>query len=104
MPTSAFGLLLTIVPVTVAELFPLFGSGLLALTEAVSLNGAPLPKLDGAETTRLNVSELPDAMLAVAVSVAEPPDCDGVKESVPAVCVMGTNTEPAGRVSDSTTP
>ena len=73
---SAFGLVLTIVPVTVAVLLAVLGSGLLALTEAVSVKVAPLARLDGAVTTRVKVSELPEAMLAVAVSVTVPPDCD----------------------------
>ena len=44
------------------------------------------------------------AMLAVAVSVMLPPDWAKVKESLPAVCVMDTRVEPAGSVSDRTTP
>ena len=91
-------------PLTVAVLLAVFGSGLVALTEVVSLKGAPLPKLEGAETVKVNVSELPEAMLAVAVSVALPPDCDKVNGSVPAVCVIETKAEPAGNVSERTTP
>ena len=101
---SALGLLLTIEPVTVALLLPGVGSGLLAETDAVSLNGAPLPRLDGAATTRVKVSEAPEAMVPVAVSVAVPPDWLRLKPSVPPVCVIDPKLEPAGSVSVRTTP
>src|SRR5437870_3318617 len=101
---SALGLMLTTDPVTVALLLAGLGSGVWALTEDVLLNAAPLARLAGAETTRVKVSELPEAIVAVAVSVAVPPDCDSVKVSVPPVCVIDTKTAPAGRVSDKTTP
>jgi hypothetical protein len=101
---SALGLVLTTDPVTVTLLLAVLGSGFWALTVDVLLNAAPLAKLAGAETTRVKVSELPEAILAVAVSVAVPPDCDRVKASAPVVCVIDTKTEPAGRVSDRTTP
>src|SRR5438445_575018 len=81
-------LLFAIVPVTVAELLAVFGSELLALTEAVLLKAAPLARLVGALTTTLNVSELPEAMLPDAVAVAVPPDCENVKASLPAVFVI----------------
>ena len=68
------------------------------------LNAAPLARLVGAKTTRVKVSLLPEAMLASAVSVTLPPDCDRVKVSVPEVRVIDTNVEPAGSVSVSTTP
>src|SRR5207244_344138 len=58
----------------------------------------------GARTTTVNVSELPVAIDAAAVSVTVPPDCPNVKASAPPVCVMETNVAPAGRVSVSTTP
>src|SRR6266849_443985 len=101
---SALGLLLTIDPVTVAVLLAGLGSGLLAVTEAVSLKLAPLLRLAGAKTITLKVSELPEAILAVAVSVAAPPDCPKAKLSVPDVCVIETKVDPAGNVSVSTTP
>ena len=50
------------------------------------------------------MSVLPEAILAVAVSVSEPPDWARVKASDPDACVMETKVEPAGRVSVSTTP
>ena len=94
----------TIDPVTVAELLAVLGSAVLLLTEAVSEKFAPAARLVGAETTRVKVSELPEAMSALAVSVTVPPDWAKVKASVPAVCVIETNVEPAGRVSVRTTP
>ena len=45
---------------TVAELLAVLGSVVLLLTEAVSEKLAPVARLAGAETTRVNVSELPD--------------------------------------------
>src|SRR5262249_37853832 len=59
---SALALVLTIDPLTVALLLAELGSGLLALTEAVSLKAAPLFRLEGAKTTTVKVSELPEAM------------------------------------------
>src|SRR5437870_3644091 len=73
--SSALLEVLTTVPVTVAVLLAVFGSGLLALTAAVSLKAAPLARLAGAKTTRLKVSALPAATAAVAVSLTLPPDC-----------------------------
>jgi hypothetical protein len=68
----ALGLVLTTDPVSVdASLLRL--ESLLAVTVAVSLKGAPLARLLGAETVRVKVSELPKPML-VAVPVTVPPD------------------------------
>src|SRR5262249_36240464 len=102
--TSALGLVLTTVPVTVAGLFAGLGAGVVALTEAGSVKGAPVARLGGAKATRVKASRLPEGMLAVAVSVTVPPDCPKVKESAPDVRVIDTKVDPAGRVSVRTTP
>src|SRR5260370_329513 len=96
---------LTTVPLTVAELLAELGSGVLLLTEAVSLKAAPSARVSGAETTRVKVSTWPEATAAVAVSVTLLPDWAKVKPSgLPAAGVSDTKTEPAGRVSLRTTP
>src|SRR4029079_4943823 len=64
----------TMVPFCVAELLVEFGSAVVAATEAESLNAVPGGGAAGGVTTRVNVSELREAMSAAAVSVAVPPD------------------------------
>src|SRR5260370_26077231 len=67
---SALGLTLTTEPVTPALLLAWLGSGVLALTDAVSLKLAPLPRLAGAKTMISKGSEAPAAMSAGAAAVA----------------------------------
>src|SRR5258708_2482138 len=78
----------TVEPGGVGELLAGLGSLVLPVTDAVSEKLAPGARLAGAETTRLKVSELPEAMLAPAVSVTVPPDGAKVKASLPIVCVI----------------
>src|SRR5262249_8136812 len=61
-------------------------------------------RVEGAKTTRLKVSLLPAAMLALAVSVTVPPDCTNVKASLPAGCVIEAEVEPAGKGAGRHTP
>src|SRR5438477_7412645 len=93
----------TIEPVAVAESFALLKSAVLPLTEAMFEKFAPGDSVPGAETTSWKVSVLPGAILALADSVTVPPDWPKLKTSVPTVCAIDTNVDPAGRVSVRTT-
>ena len=94
----------TTVPDAVAELLAAVGSEVVVEMVAVSLKAEPAANDAGAVTTIVNVSLAPEAKVPFAVAVAVPPDCDSVKASEPAVCVVDTKTAPDGRASESTIP
>src|SRR5260370_5909022 len=101
---SALGLVLASDSVTVTLLLAVLGSGFWALTEDVLLNAAPLARLAGAETTRVKVSELPEAILAVAGFLGAPPQCGTAKIAVARGWGIATKTEPARRGTGRATP
>ena len=94
----------TMDPVIVAELFALLESADVLLTDAVFEKFEPGVRLMGAETTRVKVSVLPEAILADAVSVAVLPDWARVKASDPDARTRETKVDPAGMRSVNTTP
>ena len=88
--------------VTDEELLPELGSGVLEVTEAVSVTLLPLARPLAALTTTTKVS-VPPALIEVAVNLAVLPLLVLTKASGPPVCISETSVSPAGRASVSAT-